>query len=124
VWQHGRKRIVAAEAHVIIDGARYSVPAHLVGTPVTVREHAADCTIWAGDTQVARHPRQPRHTLRDRPLHHASTVSIKGDSVRLREKRKAGLVRAARAPQAGTLASPGGDVQAISLGDHHAIIDT
>ena len=26
-------------------------------------------------------------------LHHATTVNIKGDSYRLREKRKAGLVR-------------------------------
>jgi len=29
----------------------------------------------------------------DRLLHHATTVNIKGDSYRLREKRKAGLVR-------------------------------
>ena len=31
----------------------------------------------------------------DRLLHHATTVNIKGDSYRLREKRKAGLVRSA-----------------------------
>jgi len=29
----------------------------------------------------------------DRLLHHATTINIKGDSYRLREKRKAGLVR-------------------------------
>lgn len=32
----------------------------------------------------------------DRLLHHATTVAIKGDSYRLREKRKAGLIRARR----------------------------
>ena len=30
----------------------------------------------------------------DRLLHHSTTVNIKGESYRLREKRKAGLIRA------------------------------
>ncbi|MBK7833001.1 MAG: ATP-binding protein [Gemmatimonadetes bacterium] len=34
----------------------------------------------------------------DRLLHHATTVNIKGDSYRLREKRKAGLVRSTLTP--------------------------
>jgi transposase len=76
VWQHVRERVVAADALVSIDGARYSVPAHLVGTTVTVREHAADFTIWAGDTQVATHPRQPRHTLRMEPAHYAGLLRV------------------------------------------------
>lgn len=29
----------------------------------------------------------------DRPTHHATTVNIKGESYRLREKRRAGLLR-------------------------------
>ncbi|MFN4773446.1 MAG: Mu transposase domain-containing protein, partial [Gemmatimonas sp.] len=44
-------------------GTRYSVPAHLVGTTVTVREHASDFTVWAGETLVATHARQPRHQV-------------------------------------------------------------
>jgi len=76
VWQHVRERVVAADALVSVDGARYSVPAHLVGTTVTVREHAADFTIWVGDTQVATHPRQPRHTLRMEPAHYAGLLRV------------------------------------------------
>jgi hypothetical protein len=76
VWQYVRERVVAADALVSIDGARYSVPAHLVGTTVTVCEHAADFTIWAGDTQVATHPRQPRHTLRMEPAHYAGLLRV------------------------------------------------
>jgi DNA replication protein DnaC len=34
----------------------------------------------------------------DRLLHHATTVNIKGDSYRLREKRKAGLMRSTLTP--------------------------
>jgi DNA replication protein DnaC len=34
----------------------------------------------------------------DRLLHHATTINIKGDSYRLREKRKAGLIRATVTP--------------------------
>ena len=35
----------------------------------------------------------------DRLLHHATTINIKGDSYRLREKRKAGLMHSTLAPQ-------------------------
>ena len=34
----------------------------------------------------------------DRLLHHATTVNIKGDSYRLREKRKAGLMKSTLTP--------------------------
>jgi len=37
------------------------------------------------------------HAILDRLLHHATTVNIKGDSYRLREKRKAGLFAASAA---------------------------
>jgi hypothetical protein len=35
----------------------------------------------------------------DRLLHHASTINIKGESYRLREKRRAGLLRTAQATE-------------------------
>jgi DNA replication protein DnaC len=35
----------------------------------------------------------------DRLLHHATTVNIKGDSYRLKEKRRAGLLRPVRHPE-------------------------
>ena len=35
----------------------------------------------------------------DRLLHHATTINIKGDSYRLREKRKAGLMHSTLSPQ-------------------------
>lgn len=44
-----------------------------------------------GDTVIAS-------AILDRLLHHATTINIKGDSYRLREKRKAGLVRAPLTP--------------------------
>jgi DNA replication protein DnaC len=34
----------------------------------------------------------------DRLLHHATTINIKGESNRLKEKRRAGLLRPAAAP--------------------------
>ncbi|MFN9310692.1 hypothetical protein [Gemmatimonas sp.] len=34
-----------------------------MGTTVTVREHASDFTVWAGETLVATHARQPRHQV-------------------------------------------------------------
>ena len=35
----------------------------------------------------------------DRLLHHATTVNIKGDSYRLKDKRRAGLLRPATTPE-------------------------
>ncbi len=35
----------------------------------------------------------------DRLLHHSTTLNIKGESYRLREKRKAGLIGSAHLPQ-------------------------
>lgn len=46
-----------------------------------------------GDTVIAS-------AILDRLLHHATTVNIKGESYRLREKRKAGLVRGTLTPHA------------------------
>jgi DNA replication protein DnaC len=37
-------------------------------------------------------------SILDRLLHHATTVNIKGDSYRLREKRKAGLMKSTLTP--------------------------
>ena len=56
-WAHVRERLVATDALVSIDGARYSVPAALVGATatVTVREHASDFTIWHAGAVVATH---------------------------------------------------------------------
>lgn len=44
-----------------------------------------------GDTVIAS-------AILDRLLHHATTINIKGDSYRLREKRKAGLIRSTITP--------------------------
>jgi DNA replication protein DnaC len=44
-----------------------------------------------GDTVIAS-------AIRDRLLHHATTINIKGDSYRLKEKRRAGLLRPAATP--------------------------
>ena len=38
-------------------------------------------------------------TLLDRLLHHATTINIKGESYRLKEKRRAGLLRPAPTPE-------------------------
>ena len=47
-----------------------------------------------GDTVIAS-------AILDRLLHHATTINIKGDSYRLKEKRRAGLLRpAATTPSA------------------------
>lgn len=75
-WMHVRERVVASDALVSIDGSRYSVPAHLAGTTVTVREHATDFTIWAHGTLVARHPRQARHQVRMDPAHYAGLLRV------------------------------------------------
>lgn len=71
VWTHVRERIVANDALVAIDGSRYSVPAHLVGARVSVREHAQDFTIWHQDTVVATHARQGRQQVVMHPAHYA-----------------------------------------------------
>ena len=73
---HTRERKVATDALVSIDGARYSVPAQLVGATVTVHEHAQDFTIWHRDAVVATHPRQARHTVTMQPAHDASLLRV------------------------------------------------
>jgi transposase len=75
-WAHVRERVVANDALVSIDGTRYSVPAHLVGTTVTVREHAHEFTVWAGETRVATHARQPRHQVVMDPAHYAGLLRV------------------------------------------------
>lgn len=42
----------------------------------------------------------------DRLLHHSSTINIKGESYRLREKLKAGLVKSKTAAELGTDSKP------------------
>ena len=75
-WAHVRERVVANDALVSIDGTRYSVPAHLVGTTVTVREHVSDFTVWAGDTLVATHARRPRQQVVMDPAHYAGLLRV------------------------------------------------
>ncbi|MCC6773241.1 MAG: IS21 family transposase [Gemmatimonadaceae bacterium] len=75
-WTHKRERVVASDALVSIDGSRYSVPAHLAGTIVTVREHATDFTIWQGDTVVATHARQGRRQVVMEPAHYAGLLRV------------------------------------------------
>jgi transposase len=75
-WVHVRARRVATDALVSIDGARYSVPATLVGATVTVREHATDFTIWHGDRVVATHARQGRHQVVMLPAHYAGLLRV------------------------------------------------
>lgn len=45
-----------------------------------------------GDTIIAS-------AILDRLLHHATTINIKGESYRLKEKRRAGLLRPAPTPE-------------------------
>jgi len=51
----------------------------------------------------------------DRLLHHATTVNIEGDSYRLREKRKAGLMKSTLSPHAEGGNSTGGEFETIAL---------
>jgi transposase len=76
-----RTRIVAADALVSIAGARYSVPAPLVGATVTVREHAAAYSIWHGDAEVARHPRTARHMVTMDATHYAGLLRVDRSSL-------------------------------------------
>jgi hypothetical protein len=73
---HTRERKVAMDALVSIDGARYSVPAQLVGATVTVHEHAQDFTIWHRDAVVATHSRQARHQVAMQPAHYAGLLRV------------------------------------------------
>ena len=75
-WAHVRERVVATDALVSIDGARYSVPATLVGATVTVREHAQDFTIWHRDTLIATHARHPRQQVVMLPAHYAGLLRV------------------------------------------------
>jgi transposase len=75
-FAHVRERVVANDALVSIDGSRYSVPAHLAGTIVTVREHATDFTIWQRDTLVATHARQGRQQVVMVPAHYAGLLRV------------------------------------------------
>ncbi len=75
-WTHVRDRLVATDALVAIDGARYSVPATLVGRRVLVHEHATGFTILDGDTVVATHARAPRHTVVMAPEHYAGLLRV------------------------------------------------
>jgi transposase len=75
-FAHVRERVVAQDALVSIDGSRYSVPAHLAGTTVTVREHATDFTIWQRDTLVATHARQGRQQVVMVPAHYAGLLRV------------------------------------------------
>lgn len=75
-WTHVRERLVAADALVSIDGTRYSVPAHLAGATVSVREQATTWTIWHGDTCVATHPRHPRQRVVMAPEHYAGLLRV------------------------------------------------
>lgn len=75
-FTHVRERVVAQDALVSIDGSRYSVPAHLAGTTVTVREHATDFTIWQRDTLVATHARHGRQQVVMVPAHYAGLLRV------------------------------------------------
>lgn len=71
-----RERIVASDALVAIDGARYSVPVTLVGQRVLVHEQATGFTILRGDTVVATHARAPRHTVVMEPSRYAGLLRV------------------------------------------------
>jgi transposase len=75
-WAHVRERVVATDALVSIDGARYSVPAALVGATVTVEEHATDFTIRHRDTVVATHRRHARQQVVMQPAHYAGLLRV------------------------------------------------
>ncbi len=75
-FAHVRERIVASDALVSIDGSRYSVPAQLAGTTVTVREHATDFTIWQRETLVATHARHGRRQVVMEPAHYAGLLRV------------------------------------------------
>ena len=56
----------------------------------------------------------------DRLLHHAVTLNIRGNSYRLKEKLKAGLVRAEET----TDSEPGGEISIPTTGEIWAVLDT
>ena len=58
--------------------------------PVTSNQSLDACGEVFGDPVIAS-------AILDRLLHHATTVNMKGDSYRLKEKRRAGLLRPAAA---------------------------
>ena len=49
--------IVSREGLVAIETNRYSVPAHLIGQPLTARIHATHIEVFHNDELVASHPR-------------------------------------------------------------------
>jgi len=49
--------IVSREGLVAIETNRYSVPAHLIGQPLTARIHATHIELFHNDELVASHPR-------------------------------------------------------------------
>ena len=75
-WAHVRERVVATDALVSIDGARYSVPAALVGATVRVHEQARAFTIWHRDTVVATHARHARQQVVMHPAHDAGLLRV------------------------------------------------
>jgi hypothetical protein len=70
-----------------------------------------------GDTVIAS-------AILDRLLHHATTINIKGESYRLKEKRRAGLLRPSRRriPRS-KVNSPGGDFQMSPGGEDQMSVD-
>jgi hypothetical protein len=87
-----RDRVVAEDWLVSIDSNRYSVPCRLIGKTVQgpmILTSNQSFGAWGevfGDRVIAT-------AILDRLLHHAVTLNIRGNSYRLKEKLKAGLVR-------------------------------
>jgi hypothetical protein len=74
-------RVVGNDCAVEIDTNSYSVPWRLIGERVAATVAAGDVRIRHGVREVAVHK------------HHSHVLTIRGDSYRLRAKRKSGLIK-------------------------------
>lgn len=85
------ERVVDLLGYVSVETNRYSVPARLVGKPVTVHKHLTEIQIWQRGVLVATHPRRlgerdSRHTLvGHHPPHRSSKPGPSPEEMLLRD---------------------------------------
>jgi hypothetical protein len=103
IQRHPRK--VAAESMVAFASSRYSLPPAYVGRTVEVSHESQKIIIRSGDLIVAEHPHQQQafadwaqvfagdavmaSAALDRLLHRATVINIRGESFRLKERKRA-----------------------------------
>lgn len=106
-------RVVASDALVAIGGSRYSVPVHLVGETVTIRELLGAYEILHAGQVVARHARRGRHQVVMERAHYAGLL----------EPARTYQLRAASPPRLDPRYPASGDVAVRDLTIYAAIAD-